>query len=167
MSRTASPISVSPRAAQIIQKAKNQRIFEKHYAERMEIILLGNSGKRNMDIANQLSICVDTVMKWKNRWRDRQGVLLKLESDYDGGQVSDNYLLKEYKKVLSDLPRSGSTGHLTEADIALLQALACEAPGKYCLPVTVWTHQLLSEQAKKKGITVSPAHYGRILKKTN
>jgi len=48
-----------------------------------------------------------------------------------------------------------------------LQALACEIPQKYDLPVTVWTHELLSAQAKKKGITISPAHYGRILKKTN
>jgi len=167
MSRTALPISVSPRAAQILQKAIKQRTLEKHFAERMEIILLSNSGKRNMDIASQLMIIVDTVMKWKRRWRDNQGNLLKLERSYDGKQVTDNDLLKEYKKILSDLPRSGSPGHLTEADIALLQALACESPGKYGLPVTTWTHEFLSEQAKKKGITISPAHYGRLLKKTN
>ncbi len=167
MSRTASPISVSPRAAQILQKSVNQRILEKHYTERMKIILLSSLGKRNMDIASQLTICVDTVMKWQKRWRNSQDKLLKLESHYDGKQVSDNYILKEYKKVLSDLPRSGSTGHLTETDIALLQTLACEPPEKYGLPVTIWTHELLSEQAKKKGITISPAHYGRILKKTN
>ena len=167
MSRTALPISVSPRATQILQKAVNQRILEKHYTERMKIILLSNLGKRNMDIASQLTICVDTVMKWQKRWRVSQENLLKLESHYDGKQVSDNYMLKEYKKVLSDLPRSGSTGHLTEVDIALLQTLACEPPEKYGLPVTVWTHELLSKQAKKKGITISPAHYGRILKKMN
>ena len=167
MSRTAQPISVSPRAAQILQKAIKQRTLEKHYAERMEIILLSNLGKRNMDIASRLSIFVDVVMKWKKRWRNKEDTLLRLESSYDGKQVTDNDLLKEYKKVLSDLPRSGSPGHLTEVDIALLQALACEPPEKYGLPVTVWTHELLSEQAKKKGITISPAHYGRILKKMN
>ncbi len=167
MSRTALPISVSPRAAQILQKAVNQRIIEKHYTERMKIILLSNLGKRNMDIASQLTICVDTVMKWQKRWRNSQENLLKLENHYDGKQASDNYMLKEYKKVFSDLPRSGSTGHLTETDIALLQTLACEPPEKYGLPVTIWTHELLSKQAKKKGITISPAHYGRILKKMN
>ncbi len=167
MSITALPISVSPRAVRILKKAINQRTLGKHYTERMGVIILGNLGKRNMDIVNQLSICVDTVMKWKSRWRASQDVLLKLESQYDGGQVSDGYLLKEYKRVLSDMPRSGSTGHLTDADIAILQALACETPGKYGLPITVWTHQLLSEEAKKKGITISPAHYGRILKKMN
>ncbi len=167
MSRTALPISVSPRAAQILQKALKQRTLEKHYAERMEIILLSNSKKRNMDIASQLKIIVDTVMKWRKRWQYNQERLLKLESTYDGKQVSDNDLLNEYKKILSDMPRSGSPGHLTEVDIALLQALACESPEKYGLPVTAWTHELLSEQAKKKGIKISPAHYGRILKKMN
>lgn len=167
MSRTALPISVSPRAVKILQRTVKQRTLEKHYTERIKIILLGNSGKRNMDIASELNITVDTVMKWRKRWRDKEDTLLKLESGYDGKPVTDNYLLKEYKKVFSDLPRSGSPGHLTEVDIALLQALACEAPGKYGLPVTVWTHVLLSEQAKGKGITISPAHYGRILKKTN
>ena len=167
MSRTAMPISVSPRASQILQKAVKQRTLEKHYTERMEIILLSNSRKRNKDIASQLRIVVDTVMKWQKRWRNNEENLLKLESSYDGKQVTDNDLLKEYKNILSDLPRSGSPGHLTEVDIALLQALACEIPEKYDLPVTVWTHDLLSAQAKKKGITISPAHYGRILKKTN
>lgn len=120
-----------------------------------------------MDIASQLKIIVDTVMKWRKRWQYNQERLLKLESTYDGKQVSDNDLLNEYKKILSDMPRSGSPGHLTEVDIALLQALACESPEKYGLPVTAWTHELLSEQAKKKGIKISPAHYGRILKKMN
>lgn len=167
MSRTALPISVSSRATQILQKSVKQRTLEKHYAERMEIILLSNSGKRNMDIASQLRIIVDTVMKWQKRWRNNEENLLKLESSYGGKQVTDNDLLKEYKNILSDFPRSGSPGHLTEVDIALLQALACEAPEKYGLPVTIWTHDLLSVQAKKKGITISPAHYRRILKKTN
>jgi transposase len=167
MSRTALPISVSPRAAQILQKAVRQRTLEKHYTERMDIILLSNLGKRNMDIASQLGIVVDTVMKWQKRWRDNEEGLLKLESGYGGKQVTENGLLKEYKRVLSDLQRSGSPGHLTEVDIALLQALACESPEKYGLSVTTWTHELLSKQAKEKGITISPAHYGRILKKTN
>jgi len=118
MSRTAMPISVSPRAAQILHKAVKQRTLEKHYTERMEIILLSNSRKRNKDIASQLNIVVDTVMKWQKRWRDNEENLLKLESSYDGKQVTDNDLLKEYKDILSDLPRSGSPGHLTEMDIA-------------------------------------------------
>lgn len=167
MSRTASPIFASPMATGILQKEVGKRTLEKHYCQRMQIVLLGNLGKRNMDIVNQLSICVDTVMKWKRRWRDNQENLLKLETSYDGKQVSPNDLLKEYKKVLSDMPRSGSTGHLTEVDITLLQALACEPPGKYGLPVTVWTHGLLSKEAKKKGIIISSSHYGRILKKMN
>lgn len=167
MSRTALPISVSPRAIKILQKAVKQRTLEKHYAERMEIILLSNLKKRNMDIASHLKIVVDTVVKWKKRWRNNEEKLLKLEYSYEGKQVTDNDLLKEYKNILSDFPRSGSPGHLTEVDIALLQALACESPEKYGLPVTVWTHELLSGQAKKKGIRISPAHYGRILKKIN
>jgi transposase len=167
MSRTAFPIFVSPIATGILQKEVGKRTLEKHYCQRMQIILLGNLGERNMEIANQLSICVDTVMKWKRRWRGNQENLLKLETSYDGKQVSHNDLLKEYKKVLSDMPRSGSPGHLTEVDIALLQALACEPPGEYGLPITTWTHELLSKQAKEKGITISPAHYGRLLKKTN
>jgi len=167
MTRIALPISVSPRAVKILQKAIKQRTLEKHYAERMEIILLSHFGKINKDIASELNIFVDPVMKWKKRWRDNQENLLMLEISYDGKQVSDNDLLKEYKMILSDLPRSGSTGHLTDADIALLQAMSCESPEKYGLPITVWTHAHLSEQAKKKGITISSTHFGRILKKTN
>ena len=167
MSRTAFPIFVSPKAISILEKEVGKRTLEKHYCQRMQIILLSNSGKRNMDIVNQLSICVDTVMKWKKRWLDNQDNLLKLETSYDGKPVSYNNLIKEYKMVLSDMPRSGSTGHLTEVDITLLQALACDPPEKYGLPVTVWTHKLLSTEAKKKGIIISSTHYGRILKKMN
>jgi len=92
-------------------------------------------------------------------------LFIEFEAGYDKKPVTNKSLLIEIKKILSDEIRTGAPPRLTTTEITRLQSLACESPEQYGLPFSVWTHKELSKQAKNKGLIISPAHYGRILKK--
>jgi len=165
MTRVAVKLTASIRVKALIIKELNKRQLEKHYSLRMQIIQKGSTDIKNQEISSDLSCSVDTVMKWRKRWKFKESYLLKFEEGYAKEKVTDKSLLIEVKKILSDEIRSGAPARLTVSEITRLQALACESPEKYELPFSVWTHKELSKQAKEKGIIISSSHYGKILKK--
>lgn len=165
MSRKAVSILVSDRVKKLLVTEMNKRQLAGHYKKRMDIIHQSSLGFYNQDIGLSLGCSVVTVRKWRSKWHEFQDVILKLERGYDGKQVSDTLLLREIKAILSDAPRSGSSSRLSESEKKRLESLACEAPEKYDLPFTNWTHVELSKQAKKMGIEISPSYYGKLLKK--
>lgn len=165
MSRKAVQIEFSPRVKDLIEKELNRHQIENHYAKRMRIIYHSVSGNTNQDVGQIVGCLEKTVRKWRKRWKLNQDILKEFEQGHGKTQVKDKDLMDKIKEILSDSPRSGAPPRITELEIVRLQTLACEHPEKYGLPFTVWTHVDLSKQAKKMGIEVSPAHYGRLLKK--
>lgn len=148
----------------VMNKETNKRNLEKHYHERLLIILKSASGISNTDISRELSCDYRTVSLWCKRWYDRLNEN-DITIDENGEKLPDRVLIDRIKDILSDKPRSGCPSRLTEEELIRLQALACESPEDHGLPFSVWTHKTLSEQAKKHGIIISPTHYGIILKK--
>lgn len=165
MGTEAKKIRLSPRVLGLLEHEVNRKQLEKHYYERMQIILKSNEGLKTKDIASILGIDIQKVARWRNRWDFTLEDSLAFEQGEDGNGVSDKKLLEKIKSLLSDHPRPGHPPKLTDSDIVRLQALACEKPEDHGLPFSAWTHIELSKQAKKIGIEISPSWYGIILKK--
>ncbi len=166
MSRKAVQIVFSPRIKKLIEKECNKRKIEIHYLRRMQIIYHSVSGKTNQQVGKIVGCLEKTVRKWRKRWKLNEDILKVFEQGHDEEiQVKDKELVDKIKEILSDSPRPGAPPRITNEEIVRLQALACEYPENYGLPFTVWTHVELSKQAKKMGVKVSSAHYGRLLKK--
>lgn len=165
MGNEAKKISLSTRVYDLITQEINRKQLERHYYERMQIILKSNEGFKNKEIASILGFDVKTIARWRNRWDFSLEESIAFEQGENGKGISDRELLKKIKSLLTDMPRPGHPPKLTVSDIVRLQALACEPPEDYGLPFSVWTHKELSKQAKSMGIDISSSWLGVILKK--
>lgn len=166
MGRKAVEINLTDRLVGIMESMLSKRKLEKHFYDRILIIVRSAQGMQNKSIAIELGCDPRKVGIWRNRWSEGTKTLC-LTSDENGKELSDSLVEANIKELLSDKPRSGSPGKITEEVWMRLQSLACQSPKDYELPFTVWTHQELSTQAKRMGISISPSRYGVLLKKTN
>ncbi len=165
MSRQAIKITISKRVEELLASSINKRNIETHFQKRMNIIYKSSLGHENQDIAKELSCSPVTVRKWRKRWKTFEKVIEQTEMGIDSGTAYKIDLLHKIKEILSDMPRSGSSSRITDAEKDRLVALACEPPQDHGLPFTVWTHKGLSVQAKKMGIDICSSYYGMLLKK--
>jgi putative transposase len=122
-------------------------------AIRARIILGAAAGHNNAQIARHLSVDVDTVRLWRQRWLSFQGVSLEDIS------VAER---------LADAARPGHPARITAAQVCHIVALACEAPSGTGRPISPWTSREIAEEIRARGIVeqISPRHAARLLKKT-
>lgn len=98
---------------------------------RARIVLLAARGARNIDIADQVGVCVDVVSRWRKRFCE-QGV--------DG---------------LKDRPRSGRPRIFGSEVVAGVKALACEPPEQRDVPLSRWSSNELAVQVVSEGLVDS------------
>ena len=116
------------------------------------MVLAAAQGMTNAQIARTLSIHVDTVRLWRDRWAGRHGIDLERMS---------------VAKRLQDAPRPGAVPKFTAEQRCPMAALACEAPAKAGRPISHWTGREIADELKARGIVeeISPRHAARLLKK--
>jgi putative transposase len=121
-------------------------------AERARIVLLAADGLNNCEVARVVGVDVDTVRKWRGRWRGVAAVPL--------AELS-------VAARLADAPRSGSPARITPEQVCRIMALACEAPGASERPISQWSSTELAAEIVRRGImeTISPRHAARLLKR--
>jgi putative transposase len=121
-------------------------------AERARIVLLAAEGLNNCAIARALAIDVDTVRKWRGRWRGGAGV-----------SVAERPVAAR----LADAPRPGTPARISPEQVCRIIALACEAPGASGRPISQWSTTELAAEIIRRGIvaTISPRHAARLLKR--
>ena len=119
-------------------------------AKRGRMILQAAEGKRNAEIARDLSVSVETVRTWRGRWMSLQAVPLS--------ELTIN-------ERLADVPRSGKPSQITAEQRCRIVALACEQPK--ARPISHWTGKEIAEEIMQRGIVehISPRHAARLLKK--
>ena len=61
-------------------------------------------------------------------------------------------LRRAIEEVLSDAPRSGSTGTFTAEQVTQILAVACEPPELSGRPIDRWTHRELADEVVLRGI---------------
>jgi transposase len=98
---------------------------------RARIVLRAAEQRTNAAIAAELSVCVDTVRKWRRRFCEK-GVA-----------------------GLSDLPRSGRPRCFPSAVVAQVKALACELPATSGVALAKWSCPDLAREVIDRGITTA------------
>jgi transposase len=119
-------------------------------AKRGKIVLAAAEGRRNAEIARDLSVSIDMVRTWRGRWVSLQAVPLSELS------ISER---------LEDIPRPGKPAEITAEQRCQIVALACEAPSER--PISHWTGKEIALEIMQRGIVkqISPRHAARLLKK--
>jgi hypothetical protein len=101
-------------------------------AQRAKIVLLATAGWSNTKIAGRVGVCVDTVRKWRHRWRVQPGTA-----------------------SLGDAKRSGRPPSFTPVQVAAVKALACQPPEASGVPLSRWSCPDLAVQVVADGIAAS------------
>jgi putative transposase len=119
-------------------------------AKRARIVLAAAEGKRNAEIARELSVSVDTARSWRGRWISLQPIpLIELS----------------IRERFEDIPRPGRPSAITAEQTCQMVAMACEQPKER--PISHWTGREIAEEVMRRGIVpqISPRHAARMLKK--
>jgi transposase len=102
---------------------------EQRLVMRAKIVLAGADGLPNAQIAASLTVCEDTVRKWRHRWCAAPGVA-----------------------SLGDAKRSGRPPTFTAVQVARIKAMACTPPKDAGVPLSRWSCVELAAQAVTDGI---------------
>ncbi len=163
------PLTVNEHICLILDQMSKKRNINSSLKERIRIVLLGIEGRSSYSCAKELGFSIQKITRWRERWESEVDQLLALEKENkEGNPATDNELITQIERVLSDKPRSGTPKRISMAEEQSLIALACEEPEKYGIPMTNWTHEMLAHVAKVEGLIpeISKRHVGNILKKT-
>jgi len=146
------PITLTDEVRQSLTELIKRHSTPQQLAKRAQIVQMASEGKNNSEIARELKIHIDTVRRWRQRWRDLEAHSL------------EDLTVAER---LEDLPRPGAPPRLTAGQICQIEQLACEAPEKSGRPITHWTGREIADEIKKRGIVdeISGRHAARLLKK--
>jgi putative transposase len=119
---------------------------------RARIVLAAAEGQNNAQIARRLSLSIDMVRLWRERW------LILRPASLKDLPIADS---------LSDAPRPGRPRRITEEQVCRIEELACEAPERSGRPISQWTGREIAEEIKGRGIVerISGRHAARLLKR--
>jgi transposase len=160
MSGKAAKIKLSEKQQSILEQIKHSTTSPQRLAQRASVILLALAGAVNGDIAREVGLARKQVGRWRRRWQQSFDALIAIEC-----RESQAALRRAIEDVLSDAPRSGSTGKFTAEQVTLILAVACEPPEQSGRPVDRWTHRELADEVVHRGIvpSISASQVGRYL----
>lgn len=119
---------------------------------RARIILLAADGKNNTQIVRDLSVSIDMVRLWRNRWVSFANIPLEELT------VTER---------LEDESRPGRPRTISAEQVCQIVSLACEAPEKSGRPISQWTGREIADEITERGIveSISPRHAQRLLER--
>ncbi len=152
MPKRASQVILSEKEREALVQLTKRHRSEQQKVLRARIVLAAAEGYSNTRIAHDLTIHVDTVRLWRDRWVGLQGIDLETLS---------------IAERLQDAPRPGTPAKITASQRCQIAALACEAPMKSERPISQWTGREIADELKARGIVeqISPRHASYLLKK--
>src|SRR5262249_19921927 len=119
-------LSLSQAERLALEKLVQRHSTPQLLALRARIILAAGQGKRNAQIARELSASLDMVRDWRRRWLALQHLPLDALS---------------VEARLADRERSGAPARITAEQWCQIVALVCELPEDSKRPISHWTHQ--------------------------
>lgn len=145
-------IELTDAERQALEELVRRHSTPQQIALRAQIILATAKGYNNAQIARQLSVSIDMVRLWRERWLVLQPVSL------EDLPVMDR---------LSDAPRPGKPRRITDEQVCQVMELACEAPERSGRPISQWTAREIADEIKGRGIVdqISDRHAARLLKR--
>jgi putative transposase len=145
-------IELAPAERSGLEHLLRRHTTPQQMALRARIVLACATAANNSQIARALGVNVDTVRLWRTRW------LLCAAASLDDLPVLDR---------LTDAPRSGNPGRITDAQVCRILELACEAPECSGRPISHWSEREIADEIKARGIVdvISDRHAARRLKR--
>jgi putative transposase len=146
------PVELTGEERAALERLARRPTTGQQLAERARIVLLAADGLNNCEVARAVGVDVDTVRKWRGRWRSVQDVPMA-----ELGVAAR----------LADARRSGTPARIGPEQVCRIMALACEAPSASGRPISQWSSTELAAEIMRRGIveTISPRHAARLLKK--
>jgi hypothetical protein len=156
----AAKIQLTERQNSVLQQIRCSTTAAQRLVQRVGVILMAFAGELNVTIAQELGLARKQVGLWRRRWQQSFDALVAIE-----GRETQAELRRAVEDVLSDAPRSGSTGSLTAEQVTQILAVACEPPEQSGRPIDRWTHRELAEEVVCRGIvrSISVSQVGRYL----
>jgi transposase len=160
MSGKAAKIVLTEEQESILERIRRSTTAPQRVVQRVGIILLAFAGSLNLDIANKIGLSRKQVGLWRRRWQQSFDALVAIEC-----RETHAELRRGIEDVLSDAPRSGSTGTFTAEQLTQILAVACEPPEQSGRPIDRWTHRELADEVIRRGIvpSISVSQVGRYL----
>jgi hypothetical protein len=160
MSGKAATIRLTEKQENILRQIMRSTTAPKRLVQRVSVILLAFAGAFNVAIANSVGLARKQVGLWRRRWQQSFDALVAIECRETRAE-----LRRAIEDVLSDAPRSGSTGTFTAEQVTQILAVACEPPEQSGRPVDRWTHRELAEEVIRRRIVpcISVSQVGRYL----
>jgi hypothetical protein len=160
MSGKAAKINCTEKQHSILQQIQRSATAPRRLVQRVGIILMAFTGALNIEIASQIGVARKQVGLWRRRWQQSFDALVAIECC-----ESQAALRRAIEDVLSDAPRSGSTGTFTGEQVTQILGVACEPPEQSGRPIDRWTHRELTDEVIHRGIvsSISVSQVGRYL----
>ena len=160
MSGKAAKITLTEKQYDVLQQISGSRTAAKRLVQRATVILLAFAGSLNVTIAAELGLARKQVGLWRCRWQQSYEALVAIEC-----RETQAALRRAVEDVLSDAPRSGSTGTFTAEQVTHILAVACEPPEQSGRPIDRWTHRELADEVVRRQIvpSISVSQVGRYL----
>jgi hypothetical protein len=160
MSGKAAKIRLTEKHEDILQQIIRSTTAPKRLVQRASVIVLAFAGAFNVAIANSVGLARKQVGIWRRRWQQSFDALVAIEC-----RETHAELRRAIEDVLSDAPRSGSTGTFTAEQVTQILAVACEPPEQSGRPIDRWTHRELVDEVIRRQIvtSISASQVGRYL----
>ncbi len=159
----AKELFVSDRQYLFLKKISQRETMSYNIVFRAKLLLHINEYQCSNTIAKEYFHCsIDTVIKWRSRWRSAYISLLQKEEKFDQKEYEDAII-----QVLSDKSGRGVKPVFTEEQICQLYCIACENPEDLGYPITHWTPKELQNEMIKRQIvkSISQSSIARFLKR--
>ncbi len=152
MPKRATPVQLQEEERAALLQVTKRRKSGQQLMLRAQIVLEASEGKSNATIALELSVSVETVRLWRNRWAAWQNIGLK-----DRG----------VEERLADAPRPGAPARISAEQRCQMELLAGFAPSQSGRPISQWSGREIAEEMVQRGIVdhISRRHAARLLKK--
>ena len=160
MSGKAAKVMLTEGQEGVLQRIRRSTTAPRRLVQRAGIILLAFAGWLNRDIAVEMGLGRKQVGLWRRRWQQSFHALVAVEC-----RETHAAFRRVIEDVLSDAPRSGSTGIFTAEQVTQILATACEPAEQSGRPIDRWTHRELTDEVIGRGIvsSISVSQVGRYL----
>jgi len=156
------PIVLTERQRDFLKQVLRREKSTQQQVRRINVILLSDKPSSNCSIARRLHLTLQTVRRWRKRWRQVDRAMRTAEENGDYKQMEQLIL-----EALCDEKRSGRPAEFTPEQICRIVAIGCEKPEDSDRPISHWTARELADEAIKRGIVtdISPRSAGRFFKR--
>jgi transposase len=163
MSGKAAKVMLTEKQQTVLQQIARSATAPRRLVQRACIILRAFAGWLNEEIMKDTDLQRKQIGLWRRRWQQSFSALVAIEC-----RETQAAFRRAVEDVLSDAPRSGSTGTFTAEQVTQILAVACEPPEKSGRPINRWTARELADEVRRRGIvpSISESQVSRYLAET-